>query len=373
MEILLPVILGLLVVMVAGCWLTLYQLVRQQGRILLRLDELDARAEIAAARDPMPRRAYDDASADESIAADVYEPPSLGIAVGEAIPPFRLRDVTGKSIALESYRGRRVLLLHWGTQCGFCDMIAPELSALQPALRAAGVELLVVSYGEAEANIRMASEYGITAPVLLQKPGETIAAFASLGTPVAYLLDEELRVAEPLAVGAEQVPTLARRAAGVGAAGAAPGLPGERPLSESRIPRDGLPAGTPAPTFTLPDLNGRTVSLESFRGRRVLLVFSDPNCGPCDELAPHLARVHREHLDNNLAVVMVGRGDLAENQRKAAALGLEFPVVMQDKWKLSKEYGIFATPVGYLIGKDGVIKRDVAKGARAILSLVDEH
>jgi hypothetical protein len=29
--------------------------------------------------------------------------------------------------------------------------------------------------------------------------------------------------------------------------------------------------------------------------------------------------------------------------------------------------------VGYLIGEDGVIQRDVAKGARAILSLVDEH
>ncbi|HVK40325.1 MAG TPA: redoxin domain-containing protein [Candidatus Kapabacteria bacterium] len=365
MEILLPVILGLLVVMVAGCWFALFQVVRQQGRILLRLDEIDARTAMAVAN-AVTNTAVD--AVPTAMEAPVQERPPLGIAVGATVPEFRLRDVTGRMVALESYRGRRVLLVHWSTQCGFCDMMAPELAALQPALQEQGVELLLVSYGDAEANIRMASEYRFDAPVLLQKPGETIAAFNSLGTPVAYLLDEEGRVAESIAIGAEQVPALARRAAGARVA-----LPGERPLSESRIPRDGLPAGTPAPDFTLPDLQGRTVSLQSYRGRRVLLVFSDPNCGPCDELAPHLARVHREHLDNNLAVVMIGRGDLAENQRKATELGLEFPVVMQEKWKLSKEYGIFATPVGYLIDENGVIQSDVAKGAGAILSLVDEH
>src|SRR4051812_34334609 len=86
-------------------------------------------------------------------------------------------------------------------------------------------------------------------------------------------------------------------------------LPGERALSESRIEREGLKAGTPAPAFSLPDLHGRTVSLEEFRGRRVLLVFSDPYCGPCNALAPDLVRLQREHQDNHLALVMVSRGE----------------------------------------------------------------
>jgi peroxiredoxin len=360
MEIAIPAILVILTLSVAGCWFTLFQLVRQQGRILIRLDAIDARLAEAPATAVV-------AEAHAPPAAEITEP-ERGFRVGEILPSFRLRDVTGRTDTLEAHRGRRVLLVHWSTQCGFCDMIARELSSRQPALAAKGVDLLLVSYGESEANMRMASEYGFDCPILLQKPGETIAAFASLGTPVAYLVDAEGRVAEPLAIGAEQVPELVRRAVG-----ARTPLPGEKSLSESRLVRDGLPAGTPAPTFTLPDTNGRTVSLESYRGRRVLLVFSDPNCGPCDELAPHLARLHREHRDNNLAIVMVGRGDLAENQRKVAALGLEFPVVMQEKWKLSMEYGIFATPVGYLIGEDGIIQRDVAMGGGAILSLVDGH
>jgi peroxiredoxin len=363
MEIAIPITLGLLLVMVAGCWLTLVQLVRQQGRLLLRLDELDARTAAALAQ-----RAVAAVAPTDAVDAVPAPPERQGFAVGEPLPPFRLRDLKGRMHSLESYAGRRLLLVHWGTQCGFCDMMAPELAALQPRLREEGVELLLVSYGGPEENIRMTAEFNFDCPVLLQKSGETIDAFATFGTPVAYLVDAEGRVEEPIAIGAEQVPALARRAAGERTP-----LPGERPLSESRIQRDGLPAGTPAPTFTLPDVYGRTVSLESYRGRRVLLVFSDPNCGPCDELAPHLERIHREHLQNNLAVVMVGRGDLAENQRKVAELGLDFPVVMQEKWKLSKEYGIFATPVGYLIGEDGVIRSDVAMGGGAILSLVDEH
>lgn len=91
--------------------------------------------------------------------------------------------------------------------------------------------------------------------------------------------------------------------------------------------------------------------------RGVLLVFTDPHCGPCDALAPELVRLHKEHEGNGLAVVMVGRGDAEENRRKAAAHGFEFPVVLQDPWRLSKRYGIFATPVAFLINERGVIAR----------------
>src|SRR4051812_9999596 len=94
-------------------------------------------------------------------------------------------------------------------------------------------------------------------------------------------------------------------------------LSGSRPLSESRIERDGLEAETFGPTPEIHSAFGTKVSLEQYRGRRVLLVFSDPNCGPCDDLAPDLVRLHKEHLENNLAVVMVGRGDHRENRRKA--------------------------------------------------------
>ena len=145
-----------------------------------------------------------------------------------------------------------------------------------------------------------------------------------------------------------------------------------RPLSESRIVRDGPKAGTPAPGFSLPDIHGGTVSLNQFRGRKVLLVFSDPQCGPCDVLAPKLVRFHHKHGNNGLSVVMVGRGDREENRKKAMQHRIAFPVVLQEKWKLSREYGIFATPTGFLIGQDGVIVRNVATGPDDVMALARE-
>src|SRR5438105_6606650 len=50
---------------------------------------------------------------------------------------------------------------------------------------------------------------------------------------------------------------------------------GNRSLARSRINRSGLKAGTRAPAFSLPRLEGGELSLEQLRGRRVLLVFSD--------------------------------------------------------------------------------------------------
>src|SRR5262249_11209041 len=52
---------------------------------------------------------------------------------------------------------------------------------------------------------------------------------------------------------------------------------GNRSLARSKLKRDGLKAGTVAPNFRLPRLDGHgDLSLEELRGQRVLLVFSDP-------------------------------------------------------------------------------------------------
>jgi peroxiredoxin len=141
-----------------------------------------------------------------------------------------------------------------------------------------------------------------------------------------------------------------------------------RGLAASRINRDGLKAGTPAPAFRLPKLNGGELALEELRGRPLLLVFSDPQCGPCNALAPQLEELHQR--TPHVQVVMISRQDEEANRKKVAEYGLTFPVVLQKQWEISRWYGIFATPVGYLIDENGVIVRDVATGAEAILGLL---
>ena len=335
----------------------LYQVIKQQGRLLLRLDAIEGHLGLDAQM-----------TLQTGLARAGVLGQGDGLPQGTVFPPFRVPDLTGRLVSLEDFRGQRVLLIHWSPSCGFCTRIAPSLAQLAPDLRSANVQLLLVSSGAADSNRRLAEEHRLPGPILLQNRTQIVDAFRTQGTPVAYLLDEQARVARPIAVGAEQVTSLAWDVAADGRS-ARRRLPGERPLNASRIERNGLPAGTPAPAFRLPDLDGHPVSLEEYRGRRVLLVFTDPHCGPCDQLAPDLVRLFQEHRQDGLAVIVVGRGDATENRRKAAAYGFEFPVVRQERWEISRRYGIFATPVAFLIDEKGVIARNVARGVEEILAL----
>lgn len=355
-------IVAVLVVVVLGAALVLYQVVRQQGRLLLRIEQLERVL-------GLPTNGH---GAHAMMGAGGHGAGTpVGLPLGSQLEPFTLNDLEGRPVSIEEYRGKQVILVNWSPTCGYCEAIADDLVQAVPALEKGGAAMLLLAHGDAAANRAVAEKHGIGTPILLLGD-ENPAGFKGLGTPSALLLDGEGKVATTLAIGADQVPLLVEDvvAAATAPEGSEKKLRGQRNLSESRLVRDGLKAGTPAPSFTLPDLDGRAVSLDDYRGRRVLLTFSDPDCGPCDALAPHLTRLHRGHEGNNLAVVMVGRGDVEVNRKKAKQFGFEFPVVIQEGWKLSREYGIFSTPVAFLIDEQGTIAHDVAQGVEAIVSLV---
>jgi peroxiredoxin len=257
--------------------------------------------------------------------------------------------------------------------------MASDLAALQVNGDDQRPVPIVVTTGNAHENERLARQHGINCPLLIQERMEIASLFRVTGTPMGYLIDERGLVASALAIGAQSVLALAALPGGpVGGPtpyAAIGGWPmplqtprGNRPLSESRINRSGLKAGTPAPGFRLPRIGGGELSLEQYRGQQVLLVFSDPHCGPCQEIAPILERTYRTRRD--LQVVMISRGDDEENRRKIHEHRLSFPVLLQRQWEISRLYGMFATPIAYLIDKDGVLVADVAAGGPAIMELI---
>jgi peroxiredoxin len=208
---------------------------------------------------------------------------------------------------------------------------------------------------------------------------------------MGYLIDEQGNIASELAIGGPALLALAGDGTGRQGEGAtgrpdainhplpasppSPVLPsgalgGKRAVEESAIERNGLPAGTPAPAFRLPLLYGGELSLDEYRGRKVLLVFSDPHCGPCDQLSPQLEKLARR--TSGVQVLMVSKGEEEANRTKAAQHGLTFPIVSQRQWEISREYGMFATSIGYLIDEEGIVAREVAVGVEPILSLLSE-
>jgi peroxiredoxin len=194
---------------------------------------------------------------------------------------------------------------------------------------------------------------------------------------MGYRINGAGRIASELAVGAEPLLRLATThatdqiASGAAANGSAPhGAKDDPSLARSRLNRSGLKAGVPAPEFRLPRIDGGDLALADFRGGRVLLVFSDPQCGPCDELAPRLQEIHLRRPE--LQVLVVSRRDREANRAKATALGLTFPIVLQKQWEVSLNYAMFATPIGYLIDEQGILASHVAVGVGPILALAGE-
>jgi hypothetical protein len=144
---------------------------------------------------------------------------------------------------------------------------------------------------------------------------------------------------------------------------------GNRSLADSRINRKGLARGATAPGFRLPlAIGGGEIALETYRGRRLLLVFSDPKCRPCRELMPQLEALHKRTPD--IAVLVVSRGALEAVVEEFAAAPVSFPVAVQKSWEISRRYAMFATPIGYLIDEAGLIASDVTIGPQALLVLL---
>jgi thiol-disulfide isomerase/thioredoxin/uncharacterized membrane protein YphA (DoxX/SURF4 family) len=132
----------------------------------------------------------------------------------------------------------------------------------------------------------------------------------------------------------------------------------------------GLPVGSRAPAFEVADVDGERRSLASLLsgGRRLMLVFSDAGCGPCDALMPQLAGWQREHA-GQLELGVIASGDRARNRVKASEHGLEL-VLLQSEREVSDAYQAHGTPMAVVINPDGLIASPTVGGTEAIRTLV---
>ncbi|MCC6314079.1 MAG: redoxin domain-containing protein [Thermomicrobiales bacterium] len=133
---------------------------------------------------------------------------------------------------------------------------------------------------------------------------------------------------------------------------------------------EGLPIGAPAPAFSLTGLFGETATLDSLRaqGKPVLLVFSDPGCGPCNALMPELGRWQRE-FSGKLTTALISRGAPDANKAKVIEHGLSNVLLQKDN-EIADAYVTFGTPTAVLVSPDGLVASAAAGGSEEIRQLV---
>jgi thiol-disulfide isomerase/thioredoxin len=115
--------------------------------------------------------------------------------------------------------------------------------------------------------------------------------------------------------------------------------------------------GTPAPDFTLPDLQGKPIRLSEFRGKAVIIDFWATWCPPCIFQVPELnklAAAHREQGD----VVVIGVSVDVEGPAVVAPWveehAVRYTIVFGDE-ELAAEFGVFGFPTLVIVGPEGEI------------------
>ncbi len=109
-----------------------------------------------------------------------------------------------------------------------------------------------------------------------------------------------------------------------------------------------------APPFTLATLDGGQLSLESLRGKTVVLNFWATGCGPCQMEVPGLSAFARSHPD--IPVLGIAVDGTRDSLRAAAIqLGIDYPVLLADA-ATKAAYKVTTLPTTVIVGPDGAIR-----------------
>lgn len=118
-----------------------------------------------------------------------------------------------------------------------------------------------------------------------------------------------------------------------------------------------LPLGTVAPQFSLPNVDGRSVSLSDFRDAKALLViFMCNHCPFVKHLANDLAAFAREYQPRGVAVVGINSNDSATHAgdspeqmiHEAEQRGYTFPYLYDETQEVAQAYRAACTPDFFL-------------------------
>ncbi|MCY3769817.1 MAG: TlpA disulfide reductase family protein [Gammaproteobacteria bacterium] len=125
------------------------------------------------------------------------------------------------------------------------------------------------------------------------------------------------------------------------------------------LPVQGLPAGEmpeTIPLFTLSDIDGNQVVLESFRGSVVMINFWATWCAPCIEEMPTMQALKESLADEPFEILAINMGeDLAAIRSflERTGFNFSFPILLDPATEVATRYAVQGLPATLLADKSG--------------------
>ena len=118
-----------------------------------------------------------------------------------------------------------------------------------------------------------------------------------------------------------------------------------------------LGKGVPAPNFSLPDIEGKKVSLTNFKGKIVLLNIWATWCAPCVAEMPSMEKLYQELKGEGFEIIAVS---IDESGAKTVLpfmerYDLSFPALTNPKGDIKNLYQITGVPESFILDQNGII------------------
>ena len=122
--------------------------------------------------------------------------------------------------------------------------------------------------------------------------------------------------------------------------------------------------GAPAPDFTLPDLDGKQVTLSSFRGKTVVLEWFNPGCPfvKASHTKGSLVDSAGRHRKTGVVWLAINSGapgkqghGVEVNRESQQRFKLEHPILLDETGRVGRAYAAAHTPHLYVVDKEGVL------------------
>ena len=114
-----------------------------------------------------------------------------------------------------------------------------------------------------------------------------------------------------------------------------------------------------APDFVLRTLDGKTVQLSEFRGKKVVLInFWATWCPPCRLEMPTMQQIYSEYKVKGFEILAVNIEPDAKQAIRdfVKELRLTFPIALDPDMKVARKFRVIGLPVSVLIDRQGIVR-----------------